>query len=114
MVSLILRSSAVAVVMLVSGTALAQPASEGSVLPIRTAAANTHVRSVVVVRGDHLWKISAAHLETVSERTVDTSEISPYWREVITVNTETLKSGDPNLIYPGEIVVLPDWASERP
>lgn len=58
--------------------------------------------SVVVVKGDHLWKISARHLGT------DVShEIAPYWREVIAVNTPQLRSGDPDLIYPGEVVELP-------
>jgi len=112
MARFILRSFAVAVVVLISGTAIADPAREGSLLPIRTAASDAHGSSVVVVEGDHLWKISAAHLETVLDRSVQSSEISPYWRDLIAVNTATLKSGDPDLIYPGEVVVLPDLASD--
>jgi len=111
MARFILRSFAVALVVLISAIAIADPAREGSLLPIRTAASNTYVSSVVVVEGDHLWKISAAHLETVLDRSVQSSEISPYWRDVIAVNTANLKSGDPDLIYPGEVVVLPDPAS---
>jgi nucleoid-associated protein YgaU len=59
--------------------------------------------SVVVERGDHLWKISARHLNGVAPE----DPIAPYWREVVTVNTPRLRSGDPDLIYPGEIVELP-------
>jgi nucleoid-associated protein YgaU len=59
--------------------------------------------SVVVERGDHLWKISARHLGP--EATV--GEVAPYWRDVITANTPHLRSGDPDLIYPGEVVQLP-------
>jgi nucleoid-associated protein YgaU len=59
--------------------------------------------SVVVERGDHLWKISARHLSGVAPE----DPIAPYWRQVITVNTPHLRSGDPDLIYPGEIVDLP-------
>jgi nucleoid-associated protein YgaU len=59
--------------------------------------------SVVVERGDHLWKISARHLNGVAPQ----NPIAPYWREVVTINTPRLRSGDPDLIYPGEIVDLP-------
>lgn len=59
--------------------------------------------TVVVVQGDHLWKISARHLgDGASDR-----EVTPYWSEVVEVNTPNLRSGDPDLIYPGEIVELP-------
>jgi len=59
--------------------------------------------SVVVERGDHLWKISARH---IGPEATD-GEVAPYWREVITVNTPHLRSGDPDLIFPGEVVRLP-------
>lgn len=62
----------------------------------------TEPDSVVVAEGDHLWNISARHLET------DTNDvIAPYWWEVVEVNTPQLRSGDPDLIYPGEVVELP-------
>jgi len=59
--------------------------------------------SVVVEKGDHLWKISAEH---IGPGATD-GEVFPYWREVITVNTPHLRSGDPDLIFPGEVVRLP-------
>lgn len=59
--------------------------------------------SVVVETGDHLWKISADHLGAGAAD----GEIAPYWRHVVEVNTPRLRSGDPDLIYPGEIVDLP-------
>lgn len=59
--------------------------------------------SVVVVEGDHLWKISERRLGPSSPDKL----IAPYWREVIEVNTPRLRSGDPDLIYPGEVVELP-------
>jgi len=59
--------------------------------------------TVVVIRGDHLWKISARHLGPDASN----DQISPYWREVIAVNEPRLRSGDPDLIYPGEIVEMP-------
>lgn len=59
--------------------------------------------SVVVEKGDHLWKISARHLSEVAPE----DPVAPYWREVVTINTPRLRSGDPDLIYPGEVVDLP-------
>ena len=57
--------------------------------------------------GDNLWSISARHVETVAGATPDTAEIAGYWRNLITSNETTLRSGDPNLIYPGEIITMP-------
>jgi nucleoid-associated protein YgaU len=64
--------------------------------------------TTVVEKGDHLWSISASHLEDRLTRAPNAAEITPYWREVIEVNQERLRSGDPDLIFPGETVVLPD------
>lgn len=69
-------------------------------------AQGTHV---IVQRGDHLWKISAKHLGEDSPE----SDVAPYWRRVVLVNTPRLRSGDPDLIYPGETVELPP-VNERP
>lgn len=64
--------------------------------------------SVIVEAGDHLWSISADHLEDQLAQPPNAAEVTPYWREVIEMNVTKLRSGDPNLIYPGETVVLPD------
>ena len=72
-------------------------------LPVTTPTAVT-VETVTVVKGDHLWKISARHLESEAPD----AAIAPYWRTVIDVNTPTLRSGDPDLIYPGEVIEMPD------
>lgn len=61
-----------------------------------------------VVSGDNLWTISSAHLSAaMPDAVVTASEIAPYWRLVIEQNTPRLRSGDPNLIYPGEVIHLP-------
>lgn len=61
-----------------------------------------------VVAGDNLWTISAAHLrDAFPDRHIDAGAIAVYWRRVIELNTPSLISGDPNLIYPGEEIFLP-------
>ena len=65
--------------------------------------------SVIVEKGDHLWKISARRLGQGAGAT----EIAPYWRDVVEMNTPRLRSGDPDLIFPGEVVELPA-TRERP
>jgi nucleoid-associated protein YgaU len=61
----------------------------------------------VVKPGDHLWKISESHLEVILDRPAQPGEIDPYWRVVIESNRDRLISGDPDLIYPGEVITLP-------
>ncbi len=64
--------------------------------------------SYQVIKGDNLWTISQSHLRAAfPDREVEVAEISVYWRQVIELNTPTLQSNDPNLIYPGEQIVLP-------
>jgi nucleoid-associated protein YgaU len=63
-----------------------------------------------VVRGDNLWTISRAHLAAASGRgpgDLSNREIANYWIRVIEVNRDRLRSGDPDLIYPGEQIELP-------
>jgi len=63
---------------------------------------------VTVRRGDHLWSLSESHLERVLGRTdLSEHEIARHWVRVIAANETTIRSGDPDLIYPGEVVVLP-------
>jgi nucleoid-associated protein YgaU len=75
-------------------------------LPVVIASSDAD-HTVIVAKGDHLWKISEHHLRRVLGRQATKVEISPYWRRVIETNRTKLRSGDPDLIYPGEVVTLP-------
>lgn len=98
---------ALAVVMLVlSDPAIAYVTAPPIRVPISTASAD---KVVTVVSGDHLWKISDRHLTSVLGRDALDREVSPYWRQVIDVNRHTIRSGDPNLIFPGELITLPPF-----
>jgi nucleoid-associated protein YgaU len=68
--------------------------------------------SVVVEPGDHLWAISRRHLEAVHREAVDNDAVAAHWRRVIDENRHRLQSGDPDLIYPGEMVMLPPIDTE--
>lgn len=61
----------------------------------------------VVRRGDHLWSIAAGRVRDELAST-DNAALARYWRRLIVVNRDRLRSGDPDLIFPGETIVLPD------
>ena len=54
----------------------------------------------VVAAGESLWTITAAHV-------APDDDVAPYWERVVEANRATLRSGNPNLIYPGEAITLP-------
>ncbi|MGH8986568.1 MAG: hypothetical protein ACRDY6_22235, partial [Acidimicrobiia bacterium] len=54
----------------------------------------------VVAAGESLWTIAGAHV-------APGADIAAYWARVVDANRDTLRSGNPNLIYPGEAIALP-------
>jgi hypothetical protein len=58
---------------------------------------------VVVAAGDSLWGLAARSLPT----TADDAEIERRWREIYRANREVV-GADPDLIRPGQRLVLPD------
>jgi hypothetical protein len=74
--------------------------------PPAPAAGATHT----VTGGEHLWSIAAARVAGATGKPpVDLSpaDIAPYWLRVVELNRHRLRSGNPNLVYPGEVVELP-------
>jgi hypothetical protein len=56
--------------------------------------------------GDNLWTIAGAHLaDNGAPRS--NGRIAPYWERVVQENRTGLRSGNPDLIFPGETVSLP-------
>jgi len=75
------------------------------------AASPPQATTVVLVKGDNLWSVAAEQLAAATARdpaTVPEREIAVYWRALIAANRERLRSGDPDLVYPGEVITLPD------
>ncbi len=60
-----------------------------------------------VVRGDNLWDIAASHLRLHGDPQPNNARIATHWAATIARNRTRLRSGDPNLIFPGEVLVLP-------
>jgi hypothetical protein len=60
----------------------------------------------IVQWGDNLWTIAAGHLADTGVTRSD-GQIAPYWRELVQDNRAGLRSGNPDLIFPGESVALP-------
>ena len=82
-----------------------QIADPESVAP--QASALNEPSEVVVRPGDHMWSLAEQRLTLVLGREVSDTEIAPYWLKVIGMNLSTIRSGDPDLIFPGEVLVLP-------
>ncbi len=62
---------------------------------------------VVVAPGDNLWLIARASLTDARGGRPRDADVARYWHALIAQNRSTLRSGDPSLIFPGEIVTLP-------
>lgn len=62
---------------------------------------------VVVRTGDHMWGLAEARLTLQLGRPPTNQEIAPYWTRVVEVNRNRIRSGNPDLIFPGEVLVLP-------
>jgi hypothetical protein len=86
-------------------------AAESETLGQNEAPASISIRAaahleVIVTEGDHLWGLAERRVSSVLGRPASDHEIAPYWREIISSNPE-IRSGDPDIIYPGEVIVLP-------
>jgi hypothetical protein len=71
------------------------------------AAPEVHRGRVVVRPGDNLWVIARDALVRTAGASPDDARIARYWHAVIEANRSTLRSGNPALVFPGEIVTLP-------
>jgi hypothetical protein len=70
-----------------------------------------------VGEGDNLWTIARDHLARVTRRRAGDlaeREIARYWLDVVDANRAGLRSGDPDLIFPGEMIKLPPVDRREP
>lgn len=82
----------------------AAPPSAPSPAPAPPASDQTYT----VVPGDSFWRIAAVRVEAHLRRVPEPSEIATYWRALIAANEDRLAvPGNPDLIFPGDQLVLP-------
>jgi hypothetical protein len=104
----------------IAGSPTAGPTASAPIAPAATPAAiaatppaagiSASPVSVTVAPGDDLWRLAAARLAAATNRpraTVADAEIARYWVAVCEANRAVVRSGDVNLVYPGEVLVLP-------
>lgn len=63
-----------------------------------------------IIGGENLWLIAANQLAAITERTLDEvpqTDVAAYWERVIDTNRSGLRSGNPDLVYPGEVITFP-------
>ena len=67
-------------------------------------------------RGDNLWRVAARRVAAETGRSLATlgeDEVRTYWVRLVRANEGRLASGDPNLVYPSEELVLPALFEHR-
>lgn len=62
-----------------------------------------------VAAGDSLWAIACRHLARTQGETPTDDEIDRHWRSIYARN-RTLIGNDPHLIFPGQVLILPEVA----
>lgn len=72
--------------------------------------AATGLRRHTVVAGDHFWSVAESELLAARSRPVSDKEIDPYWR--LLVDTNRAEVLDPDLLFPGQVVVVPPVPTE--
>ncbi len=89
-----------------AGEAVPSPADTLPLPRPRSSAVTAHT----VVAGDNLWDLAAARIAEASGRTADqltNADVVVYWVRMCEANRPRLRSGDPSLIFPGEVIDLP-------
>src|SRR5262249_62155547 len=78
--------------------------------PPPTAPAPRPEATHTVTAGEPLWSIAATTVVARTGRSAETlspAEVAPYWGRVVEDNRDRLRSGNPSLVYPGEVLELP-------
>jgi hypothetical protein len=63
-----------------------------------------------VTAGEHLWSIAAATVAARTGRSVpdlSPADVAPFWVRLVERNRDHVRSGNPSLVYPGEVLELP-------
>ncbi len=75
--------------------------------PAAVIGAQAGAESYIVVKGDNFWTIAENRIRAVKGGGVTERQVARYWVQVVDANRASIRSGDPDLIFPGEQVSLP-------
>ena len=79
----------------------------GAATPTYSAGTELPGHTYVVRTGDSLWRIAEQTLSDRGDGTVTSADIARFWPVVYEAN-RALIGGDPNLIYPGQTLQIPE------
>jgi nucleoid-associated protein YgaU len=75
----------------------------------------TEQREVRIEPGDHFWALAERDLAEALGRPATDSEVVPHWQAILEANADRLQvPGNPDLLLPGQLVVLPPVAGVSP
>lgn len=86
------------------------PSTFGAPIPAidLTSDASAELHRHVVSPGDSMWTITVRHLSEQLGVEPSNGQISEVWRVVMDLNRHSIRSGDVDLIFPGEELLLPN------
>jgi len=89
--------------------AAGQPAGQASPPPPPAAgeSGRTGPQTHLVAPGDNLWAVARDRVGEATGRPPSGRQVYAYWLRLLDVNRPRLSSGDPDLIFPGEVLLLP-------
>lgn len=61
----------------------------------------------VVSSGEHFWSIASSHVGDTLGHPPTALQVVEYWRSLVDANLPVIRSGNPDLIHPGEVLELP-------
>ena len=61
----------------------------------------------VIVDGDNFWEIASNRVSAHLGRDASDAETTAYWVSLVKANVATIQSGNPDLVFPGEVIALP-------
>lgn len=98
------------VLLLITSCSLLAPPALGSqvadrYLPVETAASPK--QTWVVRSGEHFWSIATSHVGDTLGHPPTAPQVVEYWKSLVDANLGVIRSGNPDLIHPGEVLELP-------
>lgn len=89
--------------------------AEPSAAPSTRPAPVTEQREVRIEPGDHFWALAERDLAEALGRPATDSEVVPHWQAILEANADRLQvPGNPDLLLPGQLVVLPPVVEVSP